>query len=169
MSLNKLPEPIRKGPVVHMSGNTVLLDIKGIVPAWDMYMLSLDIKYPGEKVSIFFLHLFLANIIHRQTQSEDRTETSTIEQEQNEPDISIQDEEEPVTSQELEEAHGGYISCAVSPCCLLIRPDTVDGEPAEKYMVRAFDVSLIDKEIAKKRMALEEIREMYFTKRVCLV
>ncbi|KIK80238.1 hypothetical protein PAXRUDRAFT_159172, partial [Paxillus rubicundulus Ve08.2h10] len=77
--------------------------------------------------------------------------------------------EEPVTSQELKEVRGGYISCAVSPCCLLIQPNTVDGELAEKYMVRAFDVSLIDKEIAKKRTGLEEIREMYFTKRVCLV
>ncbi|KIJ17977.1 hypothetical protein PAXINDRAFT_9065 [Paxillus involutus ATCC 200175] len=239
-----------------MSGNTILLDIKGIVPAWDMYTLSLDIKYP----------------VKRQTQSEDCTETSSmIEQEQAEPNISIKDEEEcydilvapylslsfrlppyllrifpdcsmvgptqssllsslykvypaysskampsltfhhipanglspsiwslilrnhtcipdtsvprvsetltitlvehsgvtprnkeTMTSQELEEAHGGYVSCAISPCRLLIRLNTADGEPTEKYMVRAFDSSLIDKEIAKKKAVLEEIKEMCY-------
>ncbi|KIK74221.1 hypothetical protein PAXRUDRAFT_20096 [Paxillus rubicundulus Ve08.2h10] len=32
-----------------MSGNTIILNIEDIVPAWDMYMLSLNTKYPGEK------------------------------------------------------------------------------------------------------------------------
>ncbi|KIK95743.1 hypothetical protein PAXRUDRAFT_140006 [Paxillus rubicundulus Ve08.2h10] len=85
-----------------MSGNTILLNIEGIVPVWDMYMLSLDIKYPGEKVS----HCTSL----QQTQSEDCTETSSmIEQEQDKPNISIKDEEEAVTSQELKEMHGSYV------------------------------------------------------------
>ncbi|KAF8841680.1 hypothetical protein BDN67DRAFT_1010356 [Paxillus ammoniavirescens] len=154
-----------------MSGNTILLDIEGIVPAWDMYTLSLDIKCPGEK------WFFVSNprkpkpllktrtyaLTRRQTQSEGCTGASgTIEQEQPEPNISIKGEAETVTSQELGEAHGGYVSCAISPCRLLIRLNTADGEPTEKYMVRAFDPSLIDKEIAKKKAALEEIKEMCY-------
>ncbi|KIK74784.1 hypothetical protein PAXRUDRAFT_19538 [Paxillus rubicundulus Ve08.2h10] len=156
-----------------MSGNTILLDIEGIVPAWDIYTLSLDIKCPGEKwffvsnprkpkplfkmrtctltcrFSLLYIYV-LANIIYRQTQSEDGTEMSSmIEQEQAEPN-------------KLEEVHGVYVSCAVSPCCLLIQLNTADGEPTEKYMVQAFDPSLIDKEIAKEKVALEEIKEMCY-------
>ncbi|KIK74859.1 hypothetical protein PAXRUDRAFT_19472 [Paxillus rubicundulus Ve08.2h10] len=141
-----------------MSGNTILLDIEGIVPVWDMCTLSLNIKYPGEKqVVLCFkptktettlqnedlhvdMQIFI--IIHLQM-------SSMIEQEQAEPN-------------KLEEVHGVYVSCAVSPCCLLIQLNTADGEPTEKYMVQAFDPSLIDKEIAKEKVALEEIKEMCY-------
>ncbi|KIK75426.1 hypothetical protein PAXRUDRAFT_19013 [Paxillus rubicundulus Ve08.2h10] len=101
MSLDKLPELIRKGPIVHMSGNTILLDIEGIVPVWDMYTLSLNIKYPGEKqVVLRFKPTKTETTLQNedlQTQSEDGTEMSSmIEQEQAEPN-------------KLEEVHGGYV------------------------------------------------------------
>ncbi|KAF8833541.1 hypothetical protein BDN67DRAFT_1017432 [Paxillus ammoniavirescens] len=66
-----LLEPIQKAPVIYISGNTVLLDIDGVVPAWDVYTFSMDVQEPGQKQMI--LHVKKDAIEKRsvQTQTED--------------------------------------------------------------------------------------------------
>ena len=47
-------EPIHKAPTIQTSGNVILLDNDGVVPCWDLYTFSINVKNPGEKVSVIY-------------------------------------------------------------------------------------------------------------------
>ncbi|KIK80003.1 hypothetical protein PAXRUDRAFT_16027 [Paxillus rubicundulus Ve08.2h10] len=71
MSLDMLPEPIQKAPVIYISSNTVLLDIDGVVPAWDVYTFSMDVQEPGQKQMILCVKKDAIKKRSVQTQTED--------------------------------------------------------------------------------------------------
>lgn len=46
-------------PGIDISGDTILLDIEGVVPGWETYMFSLNAIQPGETVrKLYFVSSF---------------------------------------------------------------------------------------------------------------
>ncbi|KAG6372461.1 hypothetical protein JVT61DRAFT_7560 [Boletus reticuloceps] len=164
-----LPPPIKKAPLLDMSGNVILLHIDNIVPQWDTYTFVLDIKEPGRKQFVVRVSRDPIEKVNAETQTEhlglpnskDMADTAT----QTEPKIlAIKSGEQKQIILKLEDeeislnTEANFISCPTDPCVLLTCPPGSRGN-LEKYLVRPFEHSAIQEQSAAGRAAAAEMKE----------
>ncbi|KIK75796.1 hypothetical protein PAXRUDRAFT_18681 [Paxillus rubicundulus Ve08.2h10] len=160
MSDLKLPIPIKKALIIHMSVDVIKLEVQGVNLVWPMYMFELDIDKPGKKHVVL---CFKSNTAETKTAVAQVfvSEYSTTGNLKIEPDPESDDM---MVKQELAKLEDMIKAEENGPRDLgryIRTTDNLDHPlPAmhSRYMVRPFETSEIAAASAARRALFEEIR-----------